>query len=121
MIEDMKPFASFLFQWTLDRNTRFVFSIVLDVNGRNIRPFGKTLIHYPRWVEAGYLIELMRLTDFMNSLPLNKRQQFIGLARFNLMRPSESLVNDLWDLARNRICINDFHRRYSKYNMCNLV
>lgn len=114
MFNNRRRFANFFFGWALDRNMRLVFSIVPDVTGRNIQPFGKSLIHYPRWVEAGYLFELMRLTDFINSLPLNRRveQQLVRLARLNRMRPSEELVNDLWDLARGRTRFEDFYRKY---------
>lgn len=115
MYRDRRRFANFFFGWHLDiARTRLVFYTVLDVDGRNIKPFGKSLIRYPRWVEEGYENELMRLTDFMNSLPLPKREQLVELTRLKPVRPSEELVGRLWDLAKGFMRFEDFYRRYMK-------
>jgi len=110
--DDRHKFANFFFKWSLDRNTRLIFSIIPDISGRNIKPYGKSLIHYPRWVEAGYLFELMRLTDFINSLPIYKREKLKRLAYLGLMRPSESLISDLWNLAKGYLSFEEFYRKY---------
>ena len=112
VFHDRRKFASFFFKWSLDRNTRLIFSIIFDISGRNIKPYGRSLMHYPRWVEAGYLFELMRLTDFINSLPIYKREKMKRLAYLGLMRPSESLINDLWNLAKGYLSFEDFYRKY---------
>lgn len=113
MLRDRRRFANFFFGWSLDNmRTRLIFYTVLDVSGRNIQKFGKSLIHYPRWVEAGYNNELMRLTDFMNSLPLPKRELLIRLTHLKPLRPSEELLLDLWDLAKGRIRFEHFSRKY---------
>jgi len=114
MLSNRRRFANFFFQWVADRNTRLVFSIVPDITGRNIQPFGKSVIHYPRWVEAGYLIELMRITDFMNSFPSNKRQKLSALASLGLLRPSEPLMYDLWEVARDRMPIVHFLQKWAR-------
>lgn len=113
MFRDRHRFANFFFGWDLDTvRTRIIFYTVLDVQGRNIQRFGNSLIHYPRWVEKGYENELMRLTDFINSLHISKREQLVELTRLKPMRPSESLLHDLWDLARGRMFFYNFYRKY---------
>jgi len=103
-VRERKGFASFFFGWELDKaRTRLIFFTVLDVSGRNIKPKGKSLVRYNRWVEEGYENELMRLTDFMNSLPLPKRQRLSVFASLGWLKPSEELVSDLWDVARDRM------------------
>lgn len=97
---DQRRFASFFFRWSLDKNTRLIFCIMPDVNGRNVQRFGSSVIHYWRWVEAGFLVELMRLTDFINSLPLPKRQRLSGLASLKWVKPCEKLVRELWEVAK---------------------
>ena len=110
-----RRFANFFFGWDLDAvRTRLIYYEVPDVSGRNIKHFGKSIVHYVRWVEQGYRSELMRLTDFMNSLPLPEREQLVELTRLKLVRPSEELVFGLWDLAKGFLCFEDFYRRYMK-------
>ncbi len=113
MTRDRRRFANFFFRWAVDKNTRLVFSIIPDIAGRNVQPFGRSLIHYPRWVEAGYLFELMRITDFMNSFPFNKRQKLSPLASLGLVRPSEPLMYDLWEVARDRMRMTHFLRKWT--------
>ena len=112
----MLKLASFLFGWELDNiRTRLLFYTILDVAGRNIQPYGESHIRYPRWVELGYEDELMRLTDFMNSLTVDRREGLIGLTRFGSMRPSEVLVNDLWNLAKGHMRIEYFQYKYRNF------
>ena len=114
-MEREKGFSNLLFRWELDRRlTRVVFCTVPDVRGRNIKRFGDSWKHFPRWVEMGYINELMRLTDFINSLPLPKRRLLSGLTSIDLMRPSQMLINDLWDVARERMPIAHFYRKYRR-------
>jgi len=117
MYGDSRRFASFFFGWDLDvERTRLVFFTVLDIDGRNIKPFGKSLRRYNRWVEEGFENELMRWTDYANSLPSYRRQQLSGLSRLSPMRPSEPLLNDLWDLAKGRMRVEDFLRKHSSFS-----
>ncbi len=111
--ENSRKFASFTFGWDLDNiRTRLIFYTIPDVGGRNIQRFGKSLIIYPRWVENGYQNELMRLTDFTNSLPIRRREELVGLTRLKPMRPSEELVSDLWDLVKGRMPFEYFSFKY---------
>jgi hypothetical protein len=111
--ENSRKIASLFFGWALDNmRTRLIFYKVPDVAGRNIQRFGKSLIIYPRWIENGYENELMRLTDFMNSLPIDRREELVGLTRLKPMRPSEELVSDLWDLAKGRMPFEYFSFKY---------
>jgi hypothetical protein len=109
----MLKLASFYFGWELDNiRTRLIFYTVLDVAGRNIQHFGQSYIRYPRWVELGYENELMRLTDFMNSLTVNRREELILLVRLKPMKPSEELLADLWELAKGHMLIDYFNKKY---------
>jgi hypothetical protein len=109
----MLKLASFYFGWELDNiRTRLIFYTILDVEGRNIQPFGESHVRYPRWVELGYENELMRLTDFINSLPLVRREELILVTRIKPIRPSEELVADLWELAKGQMPIKSFHYKY---------
>jgi hypothetical protein len=109
----MLKLASFYFGWELDNiRTRLIFYTILDVAGRNIQPFGQSYIRYPRWVELGYENELMRLTDFMNSLTIDRREELILLVRLKPIKPSEELLADLWELAKGRMLIEYFHQKY---------
>ena len=81
-----------------------------DVNGRNVQRFGSNIIHYWRWVEAGFLVELLRLTDLMNSLALHKRQRLSALGSLSWIKPSEELIHDLWEVAKNRMPMVRFLR-----------
>lgn len=111
-----KGFSNLLFRWELDKErVRLIFCVVPDTKGRNIRRFGTSLIHFPRWVEVGFTNELMRFTDFVNSLKLPKRRLLSGLTRLGFMRPSQMLVNDLWDVARERMPIAHFYRKYKNH------
>jgi len=106
-------FSSLLFRWMLDKErTRLIFCTVPDITGRNIKRFGDSLMYFPRWVEMGYVNELMRLTDFINSLPVAKRQRLSVLTNLNLMRPSQILISDLWDVANERMPIIHFYQKY---------
>lgn len=86
-----------------------------DANGRNVQRYGNNLIHYPRWVEVGFLQELMRLTDFINSLRLHKRQRLSALASLKWLKPCEELIHDLWEVARNHISMAYFLRVWDKH------
>jgi len=112
--QDRRGFASFFFRWYSDKNTRLIFCIMSDVNGRNVQRFGRNIIHYWRWVEAGFLVELLRLTDFMNSLKQHKRQRLSSLASLEWMKPSEDLIHDLWELAKNRMAMAHFLRVWTQ-------
>lgn len=112
--QDRRGFASFFLRWSLDKNTRLIFCIMLDVTGRNVQRFGSSVIHYWRWVEAGFLVELLRLTDFMNSLKPHKRQRLSSLASLNWMKPSEELIHDLWEVAKNRMPMAQFLRMWTQ-------
>ncbi len=105
-----RGFASFFFRWRPDKNTRLVFGIMHDVKGSNVQRFGNNIIHYPRWVEAGFLVELMRLTDFMNSLALHRRRRLSALGSLNWIKPSEEVIHDLWEIAKNRMPMAQFLR-----------
>lgn len=85
-----------------------------DVAGRNVRRFGSSIIHYWRWVEAGFLAELLRLTDYMNSLKLHKRQRLSSLAGLSWIKPSEELIHDLWEVAKNRMAMAHFLRKWTQ-------
>jgi hypothetical protein len=118
---DRRRFANFFFGWQLDsKRTRLLFYTIPDINGRNIQRLtryinGKYihhLIRYPRWVEEGYRNELMRLTDFMNSLPLDMRENLIELTKLKPMKPSEELLIDLWNLAKANMSNKELYRKY---------
>jgi len=109
----MLKLASFYFGWKLDNiRTRIIFYTILDVAGRNIQPFGESHIRYPRWVELGYENELMRLTDFINSMPLTRREELILVTRLRPIKPSEELLTDLWELAKGQMSIEHFRHKY---------
>jgi len=117
--EDRRSFANFFFGWELDKKrTRLIFYTVLDTNGRNIQPFGRSLRRYPRWVEEGYENGLMRLTDFINSLPPHKRQRLCAFTSLGLLRPSEPLVYDLWEVARDRMPMAHLLQKWTKKTTC---
>lgn len=121
MYRDRRRFANFFFGWMLDNlRSRLIFYTIPDVNGRNIQRliryvngrYIQHLIRYNRWVEEGYENELMRLTDYVNSLRLFEREKLLGLTKLKPMRPSEKLVEDLWSLARGYMSFEEFHRNY---------
>lgn len=115
MFRDRHRFASFFFGWELDRmRTRLIFYTVLDVDGRNIKPFGKSHKRYNRWVEEGYENELMRFTDSANSLPLHKRQRLTALTSLGLLKPSEPLMHDLWEVVKNRMPVGYFLQKWER-------
>lgn len=110
--EREKGFSNLLFRWMLDKErTRLIFCTVPDTRGRNVWRFQNTLMHFPRWVEKGFELELMRLTDFVNSLPISKRKRLSGLANLDLMRPSQTLINDLWAIATERMPLAHFYQK----------
>lgn len=106
----MLHLASFLFGWDIDSiRSRVIFYTLYDLNGRNIKHFGQNYRRYPRWVELGYENELMRLTDFVNSLHLDRRQKLVPfLNQCGLMRPNDNIVYYLWELAKGHISFEFF-------------
>ena len=104
-----REFASFFFRWNLDKYDRLIFCIMPDVNGRNIHQrTDNNIEHYPRWVEIGFLNELMRLTDFVNSFRPHRRQRLSVLASLEWLKPSEPLLTDLWEVAKDRMSVGQF-------------
>lgn len=63
----------------------------------------------PGGMRASYVLETRgvevasSLNACMDSLPLHKRRLLSGLTSIDLMRPSQTLINDLWDIARERM------------------
>jgi len=112
--QERRKFASFFFRWSSDENIRLIFYIMPDVKERNVQRFGSSVIHYWRWVEVGFLVELLRLTDFMNSLKPHKRQRLSALGSLSWIKPSEELIHDLWEVAKNRMAMAQFLRMWTQ-------
>lgn len=108
-----RGFSNLLFRWEHDKKQeRLILCNVPDLRGRNVQRFGDSVLHFPRWIEMGYELELLRLTDYINSLPLHKRKILCSLTRLGLFRPSEILISDLWDVARERLSLSYFLRKH---------
>jgi hypothetical protein len=112
-VKKEEGFSSLLFRWEHDRKQdRLILCNVPDLRGRNVQRFGDSVLHFPRWVELGYELELLRLTDYINSLKRERRRYLCSLKHLSLFRPTEILINDLWGLARGFMSIDQFHKKY---------
>lgn len=92
----------FKFRWYKVRNERILLSIKNDPTERNVWSNGEI---FPRWIEKGFELDLMRLTDYCNSLREHERRRMEVLATIGWKPASQELLGLLWDAAKNKVPI----------------